>query len=97
MGAGLLTAAVAETGIILWRDLSKEKLLPPPSDFVSVALVFGGLSLFPDSASTFTALVGWGLVLATFLNLWNPAHPTHLVLPGGQVSTLQPQKGQQIA
>ena len=87
MAAGLLSAAVAETGLVLWRDLTQEKKLPPPSDFVAVAIVYGGLSLFPDSASRFTALVGWGLVLATFLNLWSPQKPTKLAVGGGKTAT----------
>ena len=88
---GVLTAALVETGIVAWRDLSQTKVLPPPSDFVAVAVVYGALGLLPDSASTFASLVAWGLVVATFLNLWSPATPTKLAVPGGTATV---QKGQ---
>jgi hypothetical protein len=80
---GLLAAALVEAGIVTYRDLSATKVLPPPSDYVAVAIVYGGLSLFPDSGARFAAVVGWGIVLATFLNLWNPTTPTKLAVPGG--------------
>ena len=72
---GLLTAALAESAIITYRDLKQVKMPPPPSDFVAVAVIYGGLALFPDSASQVTALFGWGLVVATLLNLWSPSNP----------------------
>jgi len=80
---GLLTAALAEVAIVTYRDLSQNKVLPPPSDYVAVAIIFGGLGLLPESGASFASLVGWGLVLATFLNLWSPATPTKLAVPGG--------------
>lgn len=79
---GLLLAALVEAGIISWRDLSKDAMLPLPSDYVAVAIYFGGLSLLPESASTFTSLMGWGMVLATFLGLFDPTNPTKLVFFG---------------
>ena len=80
---GLLAAALVETILVTYRDLSQEKVLPPPSDYVAVAIIYGGLSLFPPSGQNFAALVGWGFVVATFLNLWSPATPTKLAVPGG--------------
>lgn len=76
---GLLLAALVEAGIISWRDLSQEKVLPMPSDFVAVAIYFGALGLFPASAAPLPALLGWGMVLATFMRL--PF--TGLVFPSG--------------
>lgn len=73
---GLLAAAFAETAVISYRDLKSEKMPPPPADFVAVAVIYGGLALLPDSASTVAGMFGWGLVLATLLNLWNPTNPT---------------------
>jgi hypothetical protein len=72
----LMAAALAETGLVLYRDITSEHTLPPPGDFAAVVLFFGGLSLFPESASTFAALVGWGMVVATFLGVWSPRTPT---------------------
>lgn len=80
---GLFAAALVESAIITWRDISETKVPPPPSDFVAVAIIYGGLSLFPPSAGNFPSLVGWGFVAATFLNLWSPASPVKLAVPGG--------------
>lgn len=73
MAAGVLTAALTEAAIVTYRDLKQEKVLPLPGDFAAVAVVYGLLALLPDSTAPFGALVGWGLVVATLLNLWNPA------------------------
>lgn len=84
---GLLLAAMVEVGLITWRDLSSDKVLPLPSDYVSVVIYYGGLSLLPDSASGVASLLGWGMVLATFLGLFDPTHPTKLALPGGKTTS----------
>jgi hypothetical protein len=86
---------MVESGLITWRDISQTKVPPPPSDFVAVAIIFGGLSLFPESGAKFASAVGWGLVLATFLNLWSPATPTKLAIPGGtaNIPSAAQQKG----
>jgi hypothetical protein len=93
---GLFAAALVESAIITWRDISTAKVPPPPSDFVAVALIFGGLALFPDSSGNFPSLVGWGFVVATFLNLWSPATPTKLAVPGG-TATVQAGKTTTVA
>ena len=85
---GLFAAALVESAIITWRDISQTKVPPPPSDFVAVAIIYGGLALFPDTAGNFPSIVGWGFVVATFLKLWSPATPTKLAVPGG-VATVQ--------
>lgn len=80
---GLLLAALVEAGLITWRDLSKDKILPLPSDYNAVAIFYGGLALLPESADTFTTLLAWGMVIATFFGLFDPANPTKLIFPGG--------------
>lgn len=80
---GLFAAALVESAIVTWRDVSQTKVPPPPSDYVAVAIIYGGLALFPESAGNFPSLVGWGFVIATFLNLWSPATPLKLAVPGG--------------
>ena len=87
---GLLAAALTETVLVSWRDLKVSRIPPPPSDFVAVAVIYGGLALLPESASTFTSLVGWGFVVATWLNLWDPARPVSLT---PATSIPQPQQG----
>lgn len=90
---GLLAAAVAETVLVSWRDLHQDHIPPLPSDYVAVAILYGGLALFPETASTFTSLVGWGFVLATFLNLWNPANPMTVGTPAPKDLTRQQAPG----
>lgn len=93
--SGLFAAALVESAIVTWRDISETKVPPPPSDYVAVAIIYGGLSLFPDSAGSFPSLVGWGFVVATFLNLWSPSSPTKLAVPGGTANV--PSSSQQAA
>lgn len=81
---GLLLAALVEVGLITWRDLSKDAgILPLPSDYIAVAGFYGGLALFPASSAGFVNVLGWGMVVATFLGMFDPANPTKLVFPGG--------------
>ena len=93
---GLFAAALVETGLVTWRDISQTKVPPPPSDYVAVVIIYGARSLFPDSAGSFPSLVGWGLVVATFLNLWSPTTPTKLAVPGG-TATVQAGKATTVA
>lgn len=93
---GLFAAALVESALITWRDISTTKVPPPPSDYVAVAIIFGGLALFPDTSGNFPSLVGWGFVVATFLNLWSPATPTKLAVPGG-TATVQAGKKTTVA
>jgi hypothetical protein len=93
---GLFAAALVESGLITWRDISQAKVPPPPSDFVAVAIIYGALALFPDSSGNFPSLVGWGFVVATFLKLWSPATPTKLAVPGG-TATVQAGKATTVA
>jgi hypothetical protein len=91
MSKGVISAALAETALVTWRDLSQEKFLPLPSDYAAVIVIYGGLSLLPESASRFSTAFGWGLVIATWFKLWNPASPTKLALPGGSPAAVTPQ------
>ncbi len=75
MGA-LFAAWLAEVGIITWRDLkpgSGHSIagLPLPADYLATFALYGALGLVPSSnrgASRAAALVGWGFVVATFMN-----------------------------
>lgn len=73
---GLFGAAMVEAALVTWRDIASQKLPPPPSDYVAIAIIYGGLGLLPDSGQGFANLVGWGLVIATLLNFWSPTSPT---------------------
>jgi hypothetical protein len=92
---GLWTAALVESAIITWRDFGQQKSPPPPSDYVAVVIIYGGLTLLPASAGDLPSLIGWGLVIATFLNLWSPQKPLTLSVLGG--TTNVPSAQQQAA
>jgi protein-S-isoprenylcysteine O-methyltransferase Ste14 len=76
---GVVTAWLVEVVVITYRASQKgqsqgtaQVSLPMPSVYASTFLVFGVLGLLPAGASTFASVAAWGLVLATFLNLWAP-------------------------
>ena len=81
----LIYPALVETALITYRGVINKTNasnpiphFPLPSQLMSVIIVYGGLSLFPESAERLAALMGWGFVVATALNLWTP---------GGNVAT----------
>lgn len=47
--------------------------LPLPADYTAPVLIYGGLSLIPGQGQRLAGMIGWGLVVATLLNLWDPA------------------------
>jgi hypothetical protein len=78
MKSGLTTAWLTEVVLISYRGAKAggqgtgDVPLPLPSQYVSTFIIYGALGLLPDSASGFASAVGWGFVLATLLNLWEP-------------------------
>jgi hypothetical protein len=75
--SGLLSAWIAEVALITYRDLKKGATntvggLPLPADYLATFAIFGVLGLIGESGKTFAATVGWGYVVATFLNLFDP-------------------------
>ena len=77
MKGGLLTAWLAAVAIITYRGVKQSPRttplpMPLPSTYVSSFIIFGGLSLLPEEASTLASAMGWGLVVAMGLKLWNP-------------------------
>jgi hypothetical protein len=80
MASPLLYPALAEVVLVTYRSVRNQettklpvKYLPLPSTYLSVIVVFGGLSLLPQSADRLGALAGWGFVVATALNIFIPA------------------------
>jgi hypothetical protein len=78
---GLLGAFVAELMLVTYRAVTQggtkvgttsPLAAPLPSTFVSPVIVYGALGLLPRSLAPLPSLVGWGFVVATFLNLYNP-------------------------
>jgi hypothetical protein len=45
---------------------------PLPSLYTSAIIIYGGLAVLPKSLAPVPALVGWGFVVATLLNLYTP-------------------------
>lgn len=79
MASPLLYPALAETVVITYRGIKNGTNVnnpiphfPMPNQLASVLIIYGGLSLFPQSAEKLAAMVGWGFVVATVLNLYNP-------------------------
>jgi hypothetical protein len=75
----LIYPALVETALITYRDVKQGNNtdnpiphLPIPSQYVSVIIIYGGLSLAPPQAQRLAALIGWGFVVATALNVWTP-------------------------
>ena len=79
--SSLLAAFFTQLVIVSYRDFSgglevpgRAPIgLPLPADYTAPIIVYGALALFPDSAKPVAGMIGWGLVVATLLNLWNPS------------------------
>jgi len=79
MASPLLYPILAEVALITYRNIKNGSNVqnpiphvPIPSQYVSVVLVYGGLALLPSSFDRLSALMGWGLVIATALNVFTP-------------------------
>jgi hypothetical protein len=75
----VLAAGIAEALLITYRGSKQGKYasspiphVPLPSEYVAVFIIFGGLSFIGGNGQRPAALFGWGVVLATLLNLWDP-------------------------
>lgn len=93
---GLLGAFVVEVALVTYRAVTqggavKQKTsplsgAPLPSTFVSPVLVYGVLGLAPKSLAPLPAMIGWGFVVATFLNLYNPGGANAAQASGAQLA-----------
>jgi len=81
--SGLLGAFFIQLGVITYRDVTQggDKTgpggtapinAPLPSQYLSAILIYGVLGVMPASTAPLPGLIGWGLVVATMLNLWTP-------------------------
>lgn len=83
--SGLALAWMAEAGLMTYRIVNAGRpseagggRVPWPADYVATFVVFGGLSLVAEIGGGWdqvAAVTGWGLVLATVLNLVDPLAP----------------------
>lgn len=81
MNPALLSSWLAEVVLITYRA-SKAPVNPPnpikgfpvPATYAATFIIYGGLAFVPAGpAGHVAALFGWGLVVATLLNFWDPA------------------------
>jgi hypothetical protein len=77
--SGLLSAWVAEMILIAYRGAKSGSTannpiphLALPSEYASTFIIFGALAFIPGEGQKLAAAIGWGLVAATFLDLWTP-------------------------
>ena len=82
-------AGLTEAGIITWRDFKNGRTilgLPVPGDYLAVFIVFGGLFMLASTQNgkNLAGVMGWGLVVATALNVINP---TFVKSAGPQATT----------
>jgi hypothetical protein len=76
---GLLSAWVAEMVLIAYRGSKTGTTannpiphLAMPSEYASTFIIYGALAFIPGQGQKVASAIGWGLVAATFLNLWTP-------------------------
>ncbi len=77
--SGLLSAWVAEMVLIAYRGAKSGTTannpiphLSLPSEYASTFIIFGALSFIPGEGQRVAAAFGWGLVIATALNVFTP-------------------------
>lgn len=82
--SGVLSAWFTELVIITYRGVKGGttgpiKGLPLPADYVGATIIYGALGLLGGTqAAPVATAIGWGLVVATLVNLWTPKNPTQL-------------------
>jgi hypothetical protein len=82
---GLFGAFLFETALITYRAVTQGQVVtkkgqqstaplpaPLPSLYMSAILIYGVLGLAPQSVAPLPALIGWGFVVATFLDIYTP-------------------------
>jgi hypothetical protein len=81
MNRSLVVPWLVEIGLISYRAATNAKVsehprpipgLPLPGEIAGAMVVFGALSIIPGNGQRVATAAGWGLVVATLLNLWNP-------------------------
>lgn len=75
----LMSAWAVEMILITYRGAKQGKFasnpiphLALPSEYAATFIIFGGLAFVPEAGQKVAGLFGWGIVVATFLNLWDP-------------------------
>lgn len=97
--SALLSAWIAEIVLIAYRGAktgtTKNNPIPHlalPSEYASTFIIYGALAFVPGEGQKVAAAVGWGLVAATFLNLWNPGGTVKGAAPSTSTTANPPAK-----
>lgn len=93
----ILLPWATEVGLIAWRTVRNDKRPPYPSELLATFVVFGAFGLVSAKNPAVGSLLGWGIVVATFLKLFDPTNPTLKPLPTAAPSTLTPAQQAQSA
>ena len=83
---GVMGAWLAEIVVITYRSARQTEAgnnpvganrpidhIPLPSEYVASFIIYGALSFVPGRGAPVATAFGWGIVVATVLNLWDPA------------------------
>ena len=105
MNASVLSAWLAEIIILTYRDTQQKKKnpvslpipgLPLPSVYASTFVIYGSLAFIPGQGQRVASAVGWGIVLATVLNLWSPNGSVKTAATSSPANTAKTVSGQNI-
>jgi hypothetical protein len=99
--SGILSAFMAEIILITYRGAKAGKLtkdlpvghLPVPADYVGAMIIFGLLSALPGELKRPAGVMGWGIVVATALNVL----PASIGGPKTTAATVQPKAAPKTA
>lgn len=69
----IAAAWLAELSLIIYRDYRSGGRLPFPSEFLATFAIFGLLDMLPESGANLAAALGWGIVAATALHVFDPS------------------------
>ena len=93
---GLLAAFFVEVALVTYRSVSQGGVKVPttapipaplPSLYTSAIVLYGGLSLLPSALAPLPGLIGWGVVVATWLNLYTPGSANAAAAGNAQLGT----------
>lgn len=64
---------IAQLVLMSWRSVKRDKRPPLPSEVLASFVFFGTVSLIGNSQPRIASVLGWGIVVATGLNLFPEA------------------------